>query len=78
MADAPTPSKYNTATVVGLVGAALAVLDPFLQGAGVWIQHHSAIVFSDDYMGVLQRFVEVAVLVYATHHHGDNAPTDQP
>jgi len=74
MADEPTPNKYNTATIVGLVGALLAVLDPFLKGAGVWIQAHSAIVFSDDYMGVLQRFLEVAVLVWATHAHGGDAP----
>ena len=70
----PTPNKYNTATIVGLVGALLAVLDPFLKGAGVWIQGHSAVVFSADYMGVLQRFLEVAVLVWATHYHGGDAP----
>lgn len=65
----PQTNTYNTATIAAMVASLFAVLDPFLHGAGVWIQHHSAIVFTDDYMGVLQHFVEVIAITYAVHRH---------
>jgi molybdopterin-biosynthesis enzyme MoeA-like protein len=63
------PNRYNTATLVMMVGGAFVILDPFMTAAGSWIQAHSSIVFSPGYSAELKHWVEVAVTAWVAHKH---------
>lgn len=63
------PNKFNTATIVLMVGTVFAMLDPFLRALGQYIQAHSLVVFSDEYMNILQKGVETLVTVWFTYRH---------
>jgi len=66
-------ARFSTATVVAFVGAVFAILQPFLQGLGLWIQAHSAIRFSDDYLAVVQGAVVTIVTTLAVVWHQQGA-----
>ena len=74
-----TPPRFSTATIVGLIGAVFAVLNPFLLGLGTWIQQHSTIVFSDDYMQVLTASVTtIATTLAVAWHTSPTSPSEPP
>ncbi len=72
----PSESRYNTATLVMMIGGAFVILDPFLKALGIYIQAHSSIVFSPEYSDQLKHWVEVAATAYVAHKH--TAPVDTP
>ena len=67
-------TQFSTATIVAFVGATFAILQPLLQGLGLWIQAHSAIRFSDDYLSVVQGAVVTicTTLAVVWHQQGDS------
>lgn len=76
MAEPQTPARYNTATLVMMVGGLFVILDPFLTALGHYIQGHTAIVFPPDYSASLKHWVEVGVTAYVAHCH--TAPVEAP
>ena len=75
--SAQSAPRFSTATIVAFVGAIFAILRPFLEGLGVWIQHHSAVQFSDDYLSVVQgAIVTIATTLAVVWHQG--SPVEPP
>jgi len=64
----PVP-RFNTATLVLVIGYIFAILDPFLVAFGQYLQSHSAVVFTDSYMGILKQSVEGLAIAGFTYWH---------
>ena len=69
-------SRFDVSTIVLMVGAVFAIADPFLLGLGKYIQAHSVIVFSDEYLGIVKQSVATLATVIFTIWHGKTTPTD--
>ena len=69
-------NRFSTASIVALVGAVFHILSPFLVGLGVWIQHHTSIVFDPGYLTTTQTDLVTILSVLAVAWH--TAPTDPP
>lgn len=74
--NAVTENRYNTSTVVGLVGLVGALADPFVVAGMAWVQHHTTVVFPEGYVSLLSRVLEVLAMVYSAHYH--TTPADPP
>ena len=63
-------SRFDVSTIVLMVGAVFAIADPFILGLGKYIQGHSYIVFTDEYLGILKSSVATLATVFFTYRHG--------
>ena len=66
----PSPNRFDAATIALMVGTAFSILSPFLTAAGVWIQAHSLVTFTDDYLRVLESGIATLATTIAVYRHG--------
>lgn len=72
------PNRYDTATIVLLVGLLAAAFDPFVVAGITWIQMHTIVIFPAGYPQLLARILEVCMTGYSAHYHTTPAEPQKP